>query len=133
MRIQRGLLRVDSFDVEAVRREAEQNGFHSFVLSRGIFDRASFFDAVRGTFPLDPPLLGSRSWDALSDSLREGLHTHPSTRIAILWPNARRMAEAAPEDFEIALSVLTDVVEDLANPQLTCGKPKELAVIIEHA
>jgi hypothetical protein len=132
MEIRRGLQRTGALDVERLRREAEGAGYATFVLpERGIVDRASFFDAVRATFPLDPPLLGSGNWDALSDSLWEGLCTHEARSIAILWPGARAMASSAPDDFEIALNVLADVAGSLADPQATCDHPKAVAILVE--
>src|SRR5208282_6398864 len=74
-----GLTRTGALDAEATRRQAEQSGYTTFMLpEKGIVDRVSFFEAVRTTLPLDPPLVGSRSWDALSDSLWEGLYSHPA-------------------------------------------------------
>jgi hypothetical protein len=133
MQIKAGLHRTGALDVEAARRQAEEAGYTAFVLPEiGIVDRVSFFDAVRATFPLDPPLLGSRSWDALSDSLWEGLHTHAAKRIAILWSGTRTMANSAPSEFEIALNVLADVASSLADPRATCEQPKEVAVLVEQ-
>ena len=132
MEIKPGLNRIEELDVEATRRQADQTGYTMFVLpEEGIVDRASFFDAVRATFPLDPPLVGSRSWDALSDSLWEGLYRHPARRIAILWLGTQRMASSNPTDFETALSVLADVANSLADPRATRNNPKEVAVLVE--
>lgn len=132
MELKPGLHRTGALDIEATRREAEQTGFTTFVLpAMGIVDRASFFDAVRATFPLDPPLVGCRSWDALSDSLWEGLYTHAARRIAILWQGTRAMATSASSDFETALNVLADVASLLADPQATRGITKEVAVLVE--
>jgi hypothetical protein len=132
MELRPGLSRAATLDVEATRRQATQAGYATFVLlADGVVDRASFFDAVRATLPLDPPVIGSRSWDALSDSLWEGLYALPEQRIAILWPNARTMARTASSDFETALNVLTDVVTLLADPRATNGNPKEVALVVE--
>jgi hypothetical protein len=131
MKIQPGLNRIGTLDVDATRRQAEQAGYTVFVLpENGIVDRASFFEAVRATFPLDPPLIGSHSWDALSDSLWEGLYRHSARRIAILWPKTQFMASSAPADFEVALNALTDVANSLADPRATCDNPKEIAVLV---
>ena len=110
IKLRSGLQQTEVLDLEATRLRAEQAGFTTFALPKhGVVDRASFFDAIRATFPLDPPLVGSRSWDALSDSLWEGLYAHESRRIAILWPTARTMATAALSEFETARQVLVDV------------------------
>jgi hypothetical protein len=133
MEIKPGLHRPGVLDVEETRRQAEAAGYMTFVLPEtGILDRASFFDAVRATFPLDPPLLGSRSWDALSDSLWEGLHAHAAKRIVILWPGTHSMATSSPSEFEIALHVLADIAASLANPRATCEQPKEVAILVER-
>jgi hypothetical protein len=132
MEFDRGLQRIGHLDVHATRRRAEEADCTVFVLpGKDIADRASFFDAVRGTFPLDPPIVGHRVWDALLDSLREGLYTHPARRFAILWPNAQVMARSAQEDFETALDVLAYVATDLADPRATVGNPKQVAVLVE--
>jgi len=132
MKLQPGLVRTAELDVEETLRQADREGYTTFVLpTERIVDRATFFDAVRATLPLDPPLLGSSSWDAMSDSLWEGLHALPGRRIAILWPAARKMAEKAPSDFRLALAVLTDVANLLADVRATVGTPKELSVIVE--
>jgi len=132
MEIKHGLQRTGALDVETVRLKAELAGFTVFVLPTvGIVDRASFFGAVRATFPLDPPLVGSHSWDALSDSLWEGLYTSTARRIAIVWQGTRAMATSASRDFETALDVLADVARLLADPQATCGTTKEVAILVE--
>src|SRR3974390_1849909 len=97
MEIKPGLNRIGAINAEATRRQAEQAGYTVFVLpDKGIADRTSFFEAVRTTFPLDPPIVSSRSWDALSDSLWEGLYMHPARRIAILWLGTRGVGTSAP-------------------------------------
>lgn len=127
-----GLHRTGPIDIDAVRRRAEQDGFATFVLPiTGIVDKPSFFSAVRATFPLDPPLTSSRSWDALCDSLREGLYTYPARRIAVLWQGTDGMATSASHDFEMALAVLADVASDLADPRATVGAPKEVVFLVE--
>lgn len=38
-----------------------------------IKSKDDFFEAVRAVLPLDPPLVLNKVWDALSDSIWEGL------------------------------------------------------------
>ena len=59
--------------------------------------REAFFDAVRATLPLDPPLQSSRSWDALSDSLWEGLLQLDVNGIVIAWPDAAGFKGRQPD------------------------------------
>jgi len=86
---------------------------------------------MRTTFPLDPPLKGSCSWDALSDSLVEGLYTHSAQRIAIVWQGTFTMASAASDDFQTAVDVLSEVAGLLADRNATRGATKEVAILVE--
>nr|WP_238153914.1 barstar family protein [Streptomyces xinghaiensis] len=90
----------------------------------------AFFDAVRRTLPLDPPLAGWRSWDALADSLWEGIHVLERDRVVLLWPDAASFAEASPEEFRTAVDVVTDVAESLSEEKPTVGRPTDLCVYI---
>lgn len=131
MELRPGVTRTANFDVDEVLREATKAGYATFVLpDRGIVDRETFFDAIRTTLPLDPPLTSSHSWDAMSDSLWEGLHTLPEKGIVVLWPNSRTMADAAPADFVTAIEVLNDVAASLRNREATTRPIKELVVIV---
>jgi hypothetical protein len=119
-------------DIEETRRAADRAGFTVFVFpTTGIVDRASFFAAVRATFPLDPPLRGSYSWDALSDSLWEGLFNHDSHRFAIVWQGTTAFSAAVTSDFETALGVLSDVATLLGDPIATGGRTKLVAILVE--
>jgi hypothetical protein len=99
------------------------------VLS-GVVDRGSFFEAVRSTFPLDPPLMSDRSWDALSDSLWEGLHGMGQVSVVIAWPDAVAFCTAAPDGFATAIQVLADVADGLADQQATAGSPLTVSVFV---
>jgi len=111
---------------------AERLGFRVFVLpTSGIGDRAGFFEAVRCTLPLDPPLVGSSKWDALADSLWEGLLQCEAQRIAIVWQGTARMADADAAEFAMGLDVSSGVALSLANPQATVGVVKEVAILVE--
>jgi hypothetical protein len=92
--------------------------------------RQGFFDSVRNTFPLDPPLIGDRSWDALSDSLWEGLFILPARKIAILWPDSSKFKEDFPADYRIAFAVLVDVVRSLCTAKTSDGTPKEVGLYL---
>jgi hypothetical protein len=120
---QPGVSTVAILDLETYRRALEREGYAVFVLPPSS-DRASFIDAVRATLPLDPAQQSTRSWNALRDSLRDGLLRHPAQRIAILWPGARAMPAS---DLDVALAVLADV----ASAPFTRGSLKSLVVIVE--
>ncbi|MGH9883567.1 MAG: barstar family protein [Pyrinomonadaceae bacterium] len=73
--------------------------------------------------------LSIKSWDALSDSLWEGLWALSADRILIIWPHSDRMFDS-PEDFEMAVNVVQDVVTTLADPDAANGRPNEVNVLI---
>lgn len=132
MDIQLGLQRTGPISTDRARLVAEQLGFRVFAMpSSGIGDQADFFEAVRSTLPLDPPLVGSSSWEALADSLWEGLLGCEARRIAIVWQGTATMAKADAAAFQMALTVLSDVASLLANPQATLGVVKEVAILVE--
>lgn len=130
MKPERGLHYMTIVDIDATRRELEASGWRVLVLPEGITDRRSFFDGVRSRIPLDPPVLGDRKWDALSDSLWSGLDSLDADRIAIIWPESRTMAELAPDDFDIARTILADVTASLADAEATAGEPKEVTAML---
>jgi hypothetical protein len=76
--------------------------------------RDAFFAAVRAVLPLDPPVPGSHSWDALSRSLFTGLRGQGVARVEIHWPDAARFAAQYPEDSVPARAVLEFVAASLA-------------------
>lgn len=90
----------------------------------GIRDKDSLFQAVRDTLPLDPPLATS-NWDGLLDSLTSGLAYYGCENVVLLWPEAREMRAASPDDFAIALESFDDVAEMLISSYLPAisGRP----------
>jgi hypothetical protein len=93
-------------------------------------NRAGFFDEVRRKLPTDPPVLTSRSWDALSDSLWEGLRLANGTKVIIVWRGSQLFQQNSLEDYQTAVEVLADVAESLADAKATLGHPKDLRVFI---
>jgi RNAse (barnase) inhibitor barstar len=131
MSLQPGLVTIDSGSVDEVLEEATTSGATTYVLSvPPPADRAAFFDAVRTTFPLDPPLIGSRSWDALADSLWEGLRTLDAAPVVIVWRDAEIMSELHPDDYTITVAVLEDITATLSDANATVGSPKTVTVYI---
>ncbi len=71
-------------------------------------------------------------WDALPDSVWGGLHELKSPHAVVAWPEALPVA-GAESDFRIALSILRDVADSLAEARHTSGKPAEVSVYISPA
>ncbi|KNE81693.1 hypothetical protein ADZ36_15235 [Streptomyces fradiae] len=113
---------------EVVRAAASEDCLLFQLSTEGRSGREAFFDAARRTLPLGPPLAGSRSWDALADSLWEGIRALERDRVVLLWPDAASFAETSPEEFRTAVDVLTDVAVSLSDEHATVGRPTEFRV-----
>ncbi|WP_329127186.1 barstar family protein [Streptomyces sp. NBC_01465] len=100
------------------------------VSTKGRVDRQAFFAAVGESLPLDPPLESSRSWDALADSLWEGLHRMRVPRLILVWTDAGSAKAEHKQDFQHALWVLRDLAEELSDARSAVGEPTELSVYV---
>ncbi|MGW2564374.1 barstar family protein [Streptomyces sp. NPDC001514] len=131
MKLEPGLTFIRAQDADEVVRAAASENCPLYEFStEGLWGTKAFFDAVRSTLPLDPPIVGSRSWDALSDSLWEGIHAKNCGRVAVLWRDATAFSENSPDDFRIAVDVLAEVAETLSDEALTVGRPTEVCVYV---
>lgn len=131
MDFHKGLVVVNPADADDIAEAAQRAGLRVYRLSTGDRGgREAFFEAVRTTLPLDPPVRSSRSWDALADSVWEGLRCLNDDRIAIIWSDATTFRRLAWADFEIANSILRDLSDSLAESRLTNERPKELSIFI---
>ena len=132
MKLKAGLHHMDASDLDNVAAEAELDQWKVFELDgRTAIDRGdSFFDSVRDSLPMDPPLQRNRSWDALSDSLWGGIDSLPCDKVLIIWRYSSTMASATSSDYEIAKEILNDVSCSLGRSDDTDGNTKEVCVIV---
>jgi hypothetical protein len=129
MTLHQGVTMIDPAEDERVVSKANAEAAQLLILTTaGADSQAAFFDAVRRELPLDPPLVGSRSWDALSDSLWGGLDLLEAGVVVILWRGAADFQRAAPTEFGMAVTVLQDVTESLASVESTDGRPKKVCI-----
>ena len=124
-----GLYTVSQSEAERIIRARAQQGWRIFRLPADITSKEQFFEGVRRTFPQDPALHSSRSWDALSDSLRASLDGLRDEPIVIVWPSAFRLKAEAPDDFNIATSILADLSASPADAEATAGATKRVLVL----
>lgn len=130
MHFHNGLVVIDPADTDYVADEARRAGLRVYKLNTGDGGgREAFFEAV-ATLPLDPPVRSSRSWDALADSIWEGLRRLSDHRIAIIWLDATDFRRLAEVDFEVANFILRDLSESLADPRMTCKASKKVSIFI---
>jgi hypothetical protein len=97
----------------------------------GIDGKTRFFDAAVAALPLDPPLTRAADvWEALDDSLWGGLDSLPDTQVAILWPDALKLADADPATYEVALDILAGLTRSLRNPDYVAGGPTTTVAVV---
>ncbi|MBK9033551.1 MAG: barstar family protein [Myxococcales bacterium] len=92
------------------------------VLPATIVDRSSFFQAMRATMPLDPPILSDYVWDALRDSLSQAVTDLGASHVLLVWPNAVVMEQRDPGEYAIATEMLDDIAATVADPQYVGGR-----------
>ncbi|MGN6608630.1 MAG: barstar family protein [Jatrophihabitans sp.] len=125
------LERVPSADFSARELRLRRDGVDVVELFTGDGStRKAFFDAVRAAVLLDPPVQSERSWDALADSLWEGLYNLSATKLLIVWRDAATFYHLAPDEYEVAVEVLAWAAASLADPAHTAGEPKDVRVLI---
>jgi Barstar (barnase inhibitor) len=126
-----GINEVTPEEADAAKDEAIRTGASVFVISTaGAANRADVFDRVRASLPLDPPLVGSKSWDALADSLWGGVDSLDASVVVIIWSGASDLRRNAPEDFMIATTIFRDVASSLGKWVDTDGEPKQVCVYL---
>jgi hypothetical protein len=124
-----GFITLSATDAEETVSECERQDWRIFRLPRFLASKKEFFEGVRGVFPLDPPLEGALSWDALDDSLWGGLDSLKDDRIVIVWPDASHMRAYAPDEYAIATNVLAELPGLLSDSKVTAGPMKQLLVL----
>jgi Barstar (barnase inhibitor) len=117
-------------DPDVLAEQLRAQGWGVYVLPASMTDGEEFIVAAKAMLPLDPPLMSNDNWNALSDSLWEGLYESGHDRIAIVWPGSGAMAVGDRDSFENARAVLSLVAETLSDPKATVGHPKTLTVLL---
>jgi hypothetical protein len=125
-----GIVHAPNEDPDSVAEELRSLGWHVYALPPAMTDGWAFIRAVKSTIPLDPPLLSDDNWNALSDSLWDGLYESGNDRIAIVWPGSQAMADWDLDSYENARAVLSLAAETLSDPKATVGRPKMLMIVL---
>jgi len=125
-----GVTRISRGEIDALADAARERGVVVFTLATGAgADKAAFFNAVRSTMPLDPPLVTYRDvWDALSDAILGGIGMLDLPRAVVAWPDADEMRRAHPVDAQVAEEILTFVAQTLAEPRFAANRPTALRI-----
>lgn len=102
------LVRICPADYQSLLLEMRTSGWLLYIFSAGA-SKTELFDNARRVLPLDPPLGPYLKWDALSDSLSNGLIELDSSAVAIAWIDADRLQSVDPESFHTAVEVFKHV------------------------
>ena len=119
-------------DLQSILEAASGDGVaQSFHLASTIHDKQSFSDAIRSVVPLNPPIPnGPANWDALADSLFDGMLSVRGP-VILRWPNHELMAASAPNDYAVAIEIFQVLIRELASETTTVGRPTKLFVVLE--
>jgi RNAse (barnase) inhibitor barstar len=124
-------------DAETTAAEARHRGAVVYLIQTFDCSRRTskhvFFEAVKtAKLPLDAPLGPNYVWDALRDSLWEGLTTAPARDVVIVWQGWRDMSNANSRHFATALKILRDMCGEVADPDYLAGSaPTTLTVLMD--
>lgn len=106
-----------------------REGWPTYAIDGGPDNIDAFFTAIRNALPLNPPV-DALVWDALSDSLWEGLYQLKAEKVAIVWRDAVRLRQGDPDAYKIALEILSDLVFSLADRKFAVGHVTRLLVLL---
>ena len=124
-----GLISMGSIKPQYISRRANDDGLDLYHISTPTGSNVSeFFDSVRSTLPLDPPLV-SNNWDAFIDSLDSGVADLESPGAVIIWADAHNLSRVLPDDSRVAMACLARVTEHVADSDQT-SRPKILSVFV---
>lgn len=118
-------------NLSALKRELQHADYRVFeVEGSRMRGGPSIFQTIRASLPLDPPLVGSDRWDALSDSLFAGVAKLGAERIAILWTNIQVPCKVAPKEFQQALMMFAKLKRQLNRAEVTAGCPASVRIVL---
>ena len=132
MNLEPGVRMLRSAEIVGAEMAATREGAAVFTLPAGIASKEDFFDAVRTVFPLNPRLArGVENWDALKDSLEGGLAFDvEASSVVIVWPDPWLLTEFDREAGPIAVAILSELPEQLADPEAKVGRTKAVTTIL---
>jgi hypothetical protein len=115
-----------SDDYEGIRTVLASSGFTIFELAdANVTNIETFFRAVVGAVPNDPPLSGRPNLDAFVDSVWECFQQLGVARIAVLWKHADKMLNGGLQD----LIIICDLFQEIARTLTTTCEGRTSPVI----
>ena len=119
-------------EIVGAEMAATRAGAAVFTLPSGIASKEDFFDAARTVFPLNPRLeRGVESWNALIESLQGGLALDvEASSVAIVWSDPWLLTDLDRQAGLIAVQILSELPEHLADPVANDGHTKGVTTIL---
>lgn len=100
--------------IKEIREYFEEKGYSVLNINdREINSIQSFFKYISNYLPLDPPISGQIHFDALEDSLFDGLVSLNSSNIVIIWENADTMFNNDINSMIKVIVMFNDVMRSL--------------------
>jgi hypothetical protein len=125
-----GLVAINGCRVQDILSAARDQGLDVYLISTPPGSEVrDFFGTVRSEMPLDPPVM-TDNWDALLDSLCAGLAESTASGVVVIWPDARNLRDSALDGFEVAMTSLARVSDQVGNPDWT-ENPKGMWVYVD--
>ncbi len=117
-----GVYKRNVADVNAISDEKLLSKWLVYKLPNNIFTEADFWQAMRFHLPLDPPLSSTgNKWDALEDSLWEGLHELKVPGVVIIWPNPILLQKNDPRAYQTAVEIFESISKTICDPKYGGG------------
>jgi Barstar (barnase inhibitor) len=101
----------------------------TFTLAGAPKDWDGFVASIKAVLPLDPPIERG-IWDAVYDSLWEGIHMLNAEKVVIVWPGSDRLRKGDPLAYEKAIDLFTVLVFSLADPKFTVDHVTRVLVLL---
>ena len=106
-----------------------REGWPVYTLPGAPESKDGFIASIKSVLPLDPTIqLGN--WDAMSDSLWEGLHLLNAEKVAVVWPESDRLRRGDPDAYSIALDIFDSLVFGLADLRYTVDHVTRVLVLL---
>ena len=94
-----------------------------------VTDKASFLKQAEADLPR-PTDLFPHNWDALADTLWNGLFDLKANQVALVWTQAQRLAHGDLQDFLDAIRILSDVARQVMDGANSFPRPLTMLLFL---
>ncbi|WP_175481862.1 barstar family protein [Marinobacter zhejiangensis] len=109
MNLPPGLIKISSSQFEDVQWKEYLSEVDEIVIDgKGIVSKENIIDAIRANFPLDPPV-ESYNWDAISDSLWEGMDSKYRDTVVVIKGGLDFLKRNDFESYKVVMDIFSDI------------------------